>query len=74
MVEFEIETGMMARGGSWGYIVHAYDIDRRNAENWKWDYRGEWFSGSGFKSERAARNGARKMLDSEYGKGEWKHV
>ena len=74
MVEFEIETGMMADGGSWGYIIHASAIERDGGRIASWEYCGEWFHGCGYESDEAARIGACEHLDNEYGKGAWAHV
>lgn len=69
MVSVEIETGERI-DGSWGYIIHQYEIGR----GYGIVYLGEWSCGGGYASDGEAEGGAKRLLDDELGDGGWEHI
>ena len=63
MHHFDIEIGRSLANGSWGYRLYDCGADYSRYEEWATRY--------GFKSEDAAHRAACKLLDKEFGKGNW---
>ena len=63
MHHFDIETGQSVTSGSWGYRLYYCGTDYSVYEDWGAHY--------GYGDEDEAHLAACRLLDREYGKGNW---